>query len=619
MPDTKLPGGYNGKILRVDLSNRSISTEAVAPLFCRKYLGGAGFITYFLWKELRAGIDPLGPENKLIFAVGPLTGVNLPGSGRNCVGAKSPLTGSLAKSEVGEVWGSEFRRAGFDAVIVEGKADKPIYLWIHDGEASIREASRLWGQKTKEAQQAIRAELGDERIRVAGIGPAGENLVRFACIMNGLYDAAGRGGLGAVMGSKNLKAIAVRGHQPPAVAQPEGIKALRDWLMAHIRLVREFQEFGTGAGMAGFEKAGNLPVRNFRDGLFPGVSKIDGPAIRDTIRIKMDACFGCPVRCKKVVEVKEPYSVDPAYGGPEYETLAALGSNCGVEDLKAIAKGNELCGAYSLDTISTGGVIAFAMECFENELLTTKDTGGLELRFGNAEAMLRLIELIARREGIGDLLADGTLKAARRIGHGAEQFTVQVKGLEAGMHEPRLKAGLGLGFMVNPHGADHCCNLHDTMYEVEGQMRELRPLGILEPVPADDIGPRKVALFRFIQLKRIMNDSAVLCLFLPYSLEQVARAIAAVTGWDTGVMEQIRVAERILTIARLFNIREGFTAADDHLPQRFFQPKTDGVLANKPLDPVKMEKAKSYYYTLMGWDARTGVPLPEKLEELGIT
>lgn len=619
MPDTQLPGGYNGKILRVNLSNRGIATEAIAPQFCRKYLGGAGFITYFLWKELRAGIDPLGPENKLIFAAGPLTGVNLPGSGRNCVGAKSPLTGGLAKSEAGEVWGSEFRRAGFDAIIVEGKADKPVYIWIHDGEVSIRDASRLWGQKTKEAQQAIRAELGDERIRVAGIGPAGENLVRIACIMNGLYDAAGRGGLGAVMGSKNLKAIAVRGHQPPALAEPEGIKELRDWLMAHFRLIQDFHEFGTGGGMVGFEKAGNLPVRNFRDGLFPGVSKIDGPAIRDTIRIRMDACFGCPVRCKKVVEVKEPYPVDPAYGGPEYETLAALGSNCGIDDLRAIAKGNELCGAYSLDTISTGGVIAFAMECFENGLLRLKDTGGLELRFGNTEAMLKLIELIARRQGIGDLLADGTLKAAQRIGRGAEQLTIQVKGLEAGMHEPRFKPGLGLGFMVNPHGADHCCNLHDSMYSVEGQMRELRPLGIVEPVPTDDIGPRKVALFRFIQLKRIMFDSAVLCLFLPYSWEQASRAVAAATGWDTGVTEQLRVAERILTMARLFNIREGFTADDDRLPPRFFQPKTDGVLANKPLDPVKMEKARSYYYTLMGWDARTGVPLPEKVEELGIT
>lgn len=618
MPETKLPGGYNGKILRVNLSDRSITTEAISPQFCRKYLGGAGFIAYFLWKELRAGIDPLGPHNKLIFAVGPLTGVNLPGSGRNCVGAKSPLTGGLAKSEAGEFWGSEFRRAGFDAIIVEGKADKPVYLWIHDGEASIREASHLWGQKTKETQQAIRAELGDERIRVAGIGPAGENLVRIACIMNGLYDAAGRGGLGAVMGSKNLKAVAVRGHQPPSLVRPEGIKELRDWLIAHIRLVRDFQEFGTGGGMVGFEAAGNLPVRNFRDGLFPAVNRIDARMVKDTIRIRMDACFGCLVRCKKVVEIKEPYPVDPAYGGPEYETLAALGSNCGIDDLKAIAKGNELCGAYSLDTISMGGVIAFAMECFEKGLLTPKDTGGSELRFGNTEAMLRLIELIARRQGIGALLADGTLKAAQQIGRGAEQLAIQVKGLEAGMHEPRAKPGLGLGFMVNPHGADHCCNLHDTMYEVEGQMRELRPLGVVEPVSVGDVGPRKVALFRLIQLKRVMFDSAVLCLFLPYSFDQTAGAIAAATGWDTGVMEQIRVAERVLTIARLFNIREGFTAADDKLPQRFFQPKTDGVLANKPLDPVKMEKAKSYYYTLMGWDARTGVPLPEKMEELGI-
>jgi aldehyde:ferredoxin oxidoreductase len=258
------------------------------------------------------------------------------------------------------------------------------------------------------------------------------------------------------------------------------------------------------------------------------------------------------------------------------------------------------------------------MECFENGLLTAKDTDGIELRFGNANAMLKLIELIARREGIGDLLADGTLIAAQKIGRGALDFTVQVKGLEAGMHEPRLKAGLGLGFMVNPHGADHCCNLHDTAYEIEGQMKELRPLGIIEPLPANDISPRKVALFRLVHLKRIINDSLVVCLFLPYRFEQLARVTSSVTGWDTGVMEQLRVAERILTVARLFNIREGFTVADDVLPRRFFQPKTDGVLADKPLDPTKMEKAKHYYYTLMGWDSQTGTPIPERLEELGI-
>ena len=360
----QVPGGYNGKILRVNLSDNSISVETIDELFCRKYLGGAGFVSYFLWKELQQGIDPLDADNKLILALGPVTGIPLPGSGRHCVGAKSPLTGGIAKSEVGEFWGVEFKRAGYDILIIEGKSERPVYLWIHDGEASLKDASHLWGQKTRETQQAIRTELGDKRIRVALIGPAGENMVRYACIMNGLFDAAGRGGLGAVMGSKNLKAIAVRGHQAPQIAEPERLKEIRQWLLANMQLVHVFREFGTGAPMEKWEATGNLPIRNFRDASFPGVKKISAVTVKDTIRIGMEACFGCPVRCKKTVKVEEPYPVDPAYGGPEYETLAALGSNCGIDNLKAIAKGNELCDAYSLDTISTGGVIAFAMECF---------------------------------------------------------------------------------------------------------------------------------------------------------------------------------------------------------------------------------------------------------------
>jgi len=615
----KVPGGYNGKILRVNLSTKNISVEAIDEVFCRRYIGGAGFITYYLWKELPQGADPLGPENKLIFALGPLTGINLPGSGRNCIGAKSPLTGGIAKAEVGESWGAELKRAGYDAIIVEGKADKPVYLWIQDGEANIREAGHLWGKNTKETQDGIRTELGDNRIRLAMIGPGGENLVRYACIMNGLFDAAGRGGLGAVMGAKNLKAVAVRGHKAPPVADSGGVKELREWMLANMQLVQTFRDYGTGDAMAGFEAMGNLPVRNFRDGLFPALKKIDPQAIKDTIRVGMEGCFGCPVRCKKIVEVKEPYSVDPAYGGPEYETLASLGSNCGIDNLKAIAKGHELCGAYSLDTISAGCAISFAMECFENGLLTTKDTNGIEVKFGNADAMLELIELITRREGIGDLLAEGVREAAKRIGNGAEKYAIHVKGLEAGMHEPRAKRALGLGFMVNPTGADHCLNLHDPVLQTERNSADIRYVGILEPVPVDDIGPRKVAVFRLIQLKRIIQDSLVICLFPPYSYQQIAEVTSAVTGWDTGVMEQLSVAERVLTMARLFNIREGLTAADDAIPERFFQPKTDGVLANKTFDPADYEKAKRYYYTLMGWDENTGIPKPEKLEELGIS
>jgi aldehyde:ferredoxin oxidoreductase len=613
-----IPGGYNGKILRVNLSNSNITTEEIRETFCRKYLGGAGFVAYFLLKELQQGVDPLGPDNKLVFAAGPLTGIKLSGCARHCVGAKSPLTNTIAKAEAGEFWGSELKSAGFDAVIIEGKADKPVYLSIIDGQVTINDASHLWGKNTKETQQLIKDDLKDARVRVALIGPAGEKLVRYACIMHGLFDAAGRGGLGAVMGSKNLKAIAVRGHNPPPIASPERVKELRDWLTANKEKIKLFQDFGSGAFMGPYEASGNLPVNNFRDGLFPNAVAIEGKTIKDTIRVGMDGCFACVVRCKKAVKTGDPYFVDPEYGGPEYETLASLGSNCGIDNLAAICRGNELCNAYSLDTISTGLSISFAMECFEKGILTTADTGGLDVRFGNADAMLKLIDLIANRKGIGDLLAEGTAIAARKIGKGAEAYAMHVKGLELALHEPRLKTGLGLGYMVNPNGADHCMNLHDTLFAKDPQMKDLHPLGILEGVPPDDIGPKKVTLFKAMQFLRLLGDCLPVCMILPYSYKQLADLTSAVTGWDTDISEQIRTADRILTMMRLFNIREGFSEADDKLPARFFQPKTDGFLSNTRLDPTKFEKAKKYYYSLMGWDRQTGIPLPETIEDLGI-
>lgn len=616
-------GGYTGKILRVNLSNNSYSVETLDELVLRRYLGGAGFIAYYLLKELKPGVAPLSPDNKLIFALGPVSGIRLAGAARACIGAKSPLTGGYAKAEVGEFWPAELKWAGYDAIIVEGKAANPVYLWISDGKVSIKDASHLWGKNTKETQEIVRAELGDEKIRVAMIGPAAENQVLYACIMFGLFDAAGRGGMGAVMGSKNLKAIAVRGHKAPTIANPEKLKEIKNWWLANwqAKIKATFADYGTGSAMRVFEATGNLPVRNFRDGVFPGVEKIRPQTIAETILVKMEACWGCPVRCKKVVKFDEPYLVDPAFGGPEYETLAALGSDCGIDDLKAISRGNQLCGEYSLDTISTGATIAFAMECFENGLLTAKDTGGIDLRFGNAEAMLEVIPLIAKRQGIGELLSEGTARAAKRIGKGAERFAMHVKGLELGFHEPRLKAGLGLGFMLNPHGGDHVDPPQDVNFVTEAQIKDLKPMGILEPLPADEMSPRKVTLFRAIHQKQILIDSMVLCVIssLPFSHQHLADIIGAVTGWETGIVEQMQVAERILTTARLFNIREGFTAKDDMLPERFFQPKTDGPLASKPLDPKKFEQAKRYYYTLMGWDPDTGIPLPEKLEELNIS
>lgn len=617
-----MANGYNGKILRVNLSQGTTSVETLDEMFCRQHLGGAGFVAYYLMKEIKPKTDPLGPENKLFFMAGPVTGLPLSGSGRNCVGTKSPLTGGIAKSEVGGFWGAEMRHAGYDGIIIEGRAAKPVYLWIKDGEVSIKDAGHLWGKTTKETEEGIRKELGDEQVRVATIGPGGENMARFACVINDLKEAAGRGGTGAVMGSKNLKAIAVRGTSMPETADPDGIKNFRQWLLDNPKRWAAAHEYGTGspASMTGGVAIGNMPIRNFRDGEFPDVTKIHGGAVKDTIRIGMDGCYACIVRCKKVVKVDQPFTVDPDYGGPEYETLAALGSCCGVNDLKAIAKGNELCNANSLDTISTGVTVAFGMECFENGLLTNKDTGGIELRFGNGEAMVKVIELIARREGIGDLLAEGSRKAAERIGQGAEKFAMNVKGLELPMHDPRPKAILGLGYSVNPHGADHCMNMHDTMFTASTPLLDsLHPLGILEPLPADDLSPSKVNMFRYWRQGRLLADSLVVCSIVPFTVGVLIDLTKTVTGWDTGMVELLKVSERTLTLFRMFNLREGLSMADDKLPARYFESHKGGPTADTQYEgrEQNLNKARSYYYSLMGWD-KSGVPTPETLEALDI-
>ncbi len=615
--------GYNGKILRVNLSDGSISEDKLDEMFCRKYLGGAGFISYYLMKELKPGIDPLGPDNKLMLMAGPLTGLSFSGSARHCVGCKSPLTGGFTKSECGGFWGAELRHAGFDGIIVEGKAAKPVYIWIHDGEVSIRDASHLWGMSAKDTESTIRTELGDNRIRVSLIGPGGENLVRFACVMNDLRDAAGRGGAGAVMGSKNLKAIAVRGTKSPEIANPDGIRDIRQWMLDNKNLYAAMSDYGTipPVAMQTGVKIGNVPIRNFRDGDFP-ITNIDTNTLKNTIRIGMEACYACIVRCKKVVEVNEPsLTVDPSYGGPEYETLGALGSTCGIDDLKAISKANELCGAYTLDTISTGVTIAFAMECYENGLLTKKDTGGIDLKFGNAQAMLQMVELITKREGIGNILAEGAKRAAQRIGRGADKFAITVKGMEIPMHDPRAKAGLGLGYAVNPIGADHCLNIHDTGYTAVGPgLMALNSMGILDPLPAMDLSPRKVTMLRYLTSYDIVRDSAVICRIVPYDIDKFVEIVKTVTGWNTGPVELMRIADRILTLARMYNVREGMTSADDVLPKRLFQQHIGGESANSPpYEEKQVEKAKSYYYTVMGWDAKTGVPTPETLDALDLS
>jgi aldehyde:ferredoxin oxidoreductase len=616
---------YHNKILRVNLTDGTITQEEPGAVYWRRYMGGWNIIADVLLKEVPPGADPLGPENVLVFAPGVLTGLAISGASRNAVGAKSPTTGGFGAAEVGGDWPAQFKRAGFDALIVEGVAQKPVYLWITDGQCEIRDASHLWGRGTQETQDMIREELGEKRAELAMIGPGGENLVRYACVMNGLKDAAGRTGLGAVMGSKKLKAVAVRGTQSIAAADPEVISAMARRAAQEVReKVRAAWASKAGTGGTELEGgiiSGNMPVRNFRDGEFPEIDGLE--FIMEKIGIGMEGCWACAVRCKKVVQAQEPYQVDPEFGGPEYETIGSLGSTCGVSDIVAVSKANVLCNDYSLDTIGAGVTIAFAMECFENGLLTLEDTEGIDLRFGNGDAMIQMVDKIARREGLGDILAEGLLPAAAKIGQGAERYAVHAKGQAQPMHEPRLKRGLAIGYAVSPTGADHCHSLHDTglVYpDEDGFMRHslLRAMGVLEALKLDSLGPEKVRAVMYDSMASIMQNCLAMCTFTGWSLQELAEMVQAATGWNVSEYELLKVGERAMTLARTFNMREGLTVEDDQLCARSYSPTSSGLLAGGGIDMEELREAVHTYYGMMGWDKETGVPTVDKLHELDV-
>ena len=612
-----LPFGFNGKILRVDLSSGKIDVDRPPETWYRTYLGGMGAIAYYLLKEMKGKVDPLGPDNLLIMAPGVVSGAPFSGSGRNAVGGKSPLTGGFGVAEVGGFWQAELKQAGYDMIIFKGVAEHPVWLWIKDGECELRDASKLWGLEVGECQDRMRMEVGEPQAKTALIGPAGERLIRLACIINDLNHAAGRCGLGAVMGSKKLKGVAVKGSIPVEIADPKRLLELAKTLNSRILTEsRNMHEYGTGVDMDAYAATGNLPTRNFRDGGWEHASEIDAIATKKKYGVGMGTCHACVVRCKKEVKLDEPYKVDPRYGGPEYETLAALGSNCGVSDLAAICKANELCQRYGLDTIGTGCTIAFAMECYEKGIISRADTGGIDLRFGNAEAMVELVEKIGKREGIGDLLAEGTKRAAEKLGGGAEAYAIHVKGQEVPMHEPRLKRALGLGYALSPTGADHCHNLHDTFMTPSNYAR-VKPLGFLEEVPVDSLGGEKVRLYRIWMDMRVLANCLSICQFPPWRFTEYADLVQAVTGWDVTMYELVQVSERTLNLARVFNMREGFTSADDWLPDRFFKPQTAGALSKTAVNSGELKMALEWYYEMMGWD-RDGTPLPGTLHSLGI-
>jgi aldehyde:ferredoxin oxidoreductase len=613
--------GYSGRILRVNLTDGKTWIDEMPDSFYRRYLGGNGFIAYYLLHEMPAGVDPLGPENLLVFATGTITGLPIAGAGRSSVGCKSPLTGGYGSADVGGYFGAELKQAGYDAVVIQGKAAKPVYLWISAGEVEIRDASHLWGQNTLETQNAIQAELGgDERIRLAMIGPGGENLVRYACVINDLRHSAGRSGTGAVMGSKNLKAIAARGKGRVPVANQDKFRELARFMVDNWKdSTWGMHDTGTPGGLMDLNELGALPTRNFQDGQFAGAEKITGTTLRDTIMTGREGCYACPVRCKRVVEVHEPgMDINPIYGGPEYETIGAFGSNCGIDDLKAVSKAHELCNAYSLDTISCGMAISFAMECFEKGLLTKEDAGGLDLSFGNAPSMLAMVEKICRREGLGDLLAEGSDRAAAKIGGNAMDFSITVKGQPFPMHECRVRHGQALGYAVSPTGADHMHNFWDSSLKDEPLGEGVQELGLYTPVPMTELNAEKVRAYMYVSNWQWVYNHLGSCMFINWTRQQLAEIVSALTGWRTNIWELMRAGERGVTMARAFNMREGLTRDDDKLPMRMQQYHVSGQVNEEPVDPEDLEEAKETFYGMMGWDTQTGKPTLAKLQELDI-
>jgi len=623
MIEMPVTGGYMNEVLRVDLTNEKISVLRVDPELQRSLVGGAGIAAKILFDEVQLDTDPLGPANRLIFAAGPLVGV-FPGGVKWTVCAKSPLTGIWGESSASGSFGCELRHAGFDSIIVQGTADAPVWLNVHDGEARIETATHLWGKETIEAAHEIQGDLNDPKVRVACIGPAGEKLVRYASMVTDESRVCGRAGIGAVMGSKNLKAVAVRGTKKIPVADErklreltkeahESVKSPKAWGWTPAR-VEGVSADGTARAVESLEKMGGLPIRNWTAGTFPEATDITGSTMTKTILKSRSMCPMCGLMtCWRKIEVTSgPYA--PISGrGPEYETCAALGSLCMNTNLESIAKANDLCNRLGIDTISAGVSIAFAMECFEKGIITKADTGGNGLRWGDSDAIIEMIRRIGNNEDFGSVLGQGVKRASEKIGRDAESYAMHVKGLEMSLHEPRRWWSMGLAYSTSNRGA---CHLQGTPLYLEWGL--LQPeFGYPEKLTPFTI-EGKAAATKFHQDLGAVMTALGMCSFVssgvvPWTI--IAAAYSAVTGLETDHWGLLKLGERIWNLKRLFNVEMGVTEKDDTLPERFLdEPLMAGPIAGKtvPLGPMLKE-----YYELRGWSDQ-GKPQDHKLAELSL-
>jgi aldehyde:ferredoxin oxidoreductase len=604
--------GYSGRLLTIDLTSREITKEDLNLRIAREFIGGEGIASTILFEQVGPETDPLGPDNTLIFMTGAFVATNIPCGIKTTVVSKSPLTGIYGESVFSAPLGIDLKNSGYDGIIIKGKAKDPVYIWINDDQVEIREAQHLWGEETFETVNKLRKELRDATISVVTIGPAGERLVRLASIIADDSRAAGRCGLGAVMGSKNLKAIASKGTGKIPVSNPTRLNELRkEAVTTALPNTKALRDNGTASGLITFEQNGNLPIRNWTRGSFPEADKITGTTMTQRILTAPYPCKTCPIACGRKVKVESgPYAMEGS--GPEYESMAALGSLCYNSNLESIAKANDLCNRLGIDTISTGQAIAFAMECYEKGLIT--ETGGVDLTWGNPDAIVRICELIGKKEGLGEVLGEGVLMAAKKIGKGSEKFAIHVKGLEFPEHNPRKFKSMGVAYATSNVGANH--NRGSPMLVERNLLSPELPWK--EPVDGF-IAKDKGRMTKVYQDICCAVDSLGICKFMVFwgklPLRILVEYYNAITGWDITFEDLMKAGERIWNLQRAFNIRMGTSRKDDTLPDRFLKESVNEGPAKGQI--VELETMLAEFYNERGLD-QNGKPSKDKLLELGL-
>jgi aldehyde:ferredoxin oxidoreductase len=604
-----IPSCYAGKILFVDLTAGHLREERLSERIYRDFIGGNGLGIRILYERMKARADALGPENILGFVVGSLTGTAAPGSGRHMLVTKSPLTGTWAESNSGGTFGPELKTAGYDAVFFSGTSPKPVYLLLKDGSAELKDASEFWGKDAYETQDLLQQSLGDPQIKIACIGPAGESMSLLAGIVSERGRIAARNGVGAVMGSKKLKAVAVKGGvQTIAAADPERFNRAVEQFLALIKTneyARGLAAAGTGSNISFLVSIGDAPLKNWRlSGLdaLPTVTNLDGGNM-DKYKVSSYGCYACPVSCGAIIKQKEgPFAIKDQMHRPEYQSLAALGGMLMNDNLEAVIKANDICNRYGIDTVGVGGTIAMAMECYEQGLISKKDTGGIDLTWGNAEAIVAMVEKVARREGFGALLADGAQKAAERIGKGAEKYAVAIRGKSLAYHDPRISPSLGTANIADANPAHHMDS------QITAMLNDGATIGSDPALQASKLNPFAGYAIGS-EYHQLLNAAGLCSLYtVATTPPPIAELIAGAGGWDFGWNEALKAGRRILTLRQAFNAREGLTPDQFELPKR--------ITSTAKVDYAALRNG---YFSEMRWDIKSGKPSKEALADLELT